>query len=64
MIQELTNKALDKFDAKWFGEIETNVQENWLNLTLILIDIPGRDCQQIGSRLAIAVRKLSGIALN
>ena len=64
MIQTLVERTIDKFDDKWFSQIETNVQENWLNITLILIDIPGRDCQQIGSRFGISLRKLTGITLN
>lgn len=44
IIQKLAERTVDKFRSEWYDEIESNVQSNWWNLTLILIDIPGRDC--------------------
>ena len=45
LIQTFFTRTVDKMDIKWFDEVQDNVQSNWYNLTLILLDIPGRDCQ-------------------
>ena len=61
VIQQLAFRMLQKLDSKYTREIELNVMKYWTNLTVILIDLPGRDCEQIGARIGLTIRRLFGV---
>lgn len=64
VIQDLTRKMLQKLDSEYTVEIEQNVMNNWTNLTIILIDLPGSDCEEIGARIGLTIRRLSGVSID
>ena len=45
VIQQLTIRMLQKLDSEYIGEIEQNVMNYWSILTVVLIDLPGSDCE-------------------
>ena len=61
VVNYILNQITAHFDGKWAKEIESNVSDNWANLAIILMDIPGCDCETIGTRIGIAVRRLTSI---
>ena len=37
---------------------------NWNNLTVILYDLPGHDCEEVGARIGLTIRRLMGISID
>ena len=37
---------------------------NWTNLTVVLIDLPGKDCEEVGARIGLTIRRLSGVSID
>ena len=52
------------FDTDYIGKVEGNVADNWYLLTVLLMDIPGKECESIGSRIGLTIRRLGGINLD
>ena len=57
----MVNALVERFDFKWFKTIEYHIVEYWYFLTVVLMDVPGHDCEQIGARFAVAFRRILGI---
>ena len=53
-----------KFDSHYTEEIEQNVMNNWNNLTVILYDLPGHDCHEVGARIGLSIRRLLGVSID
>ena len=45
-------------------ELEINVSDNWFMATVYLMDIPGKECESVGSRLGLFTRRIYGIKLD
>lgn len=52
-----------KLDSDYFQEIESNVNQNWYNASVLFFTIPGHSCESIGTRVGIATRRLSGVGI-
>ena len=44
--------------------LEENVAANWFNLSVLMMDLPGQQCEGIGSRFGLVVRRISGISID
>ena len=44
-------------------QIERNILEDWDIIVVLLMTLPGKSCENIGTRIGIVMRKISGVAI-
>lgn len=44
-------------------EIEMNIMDDWDLVAVLLMTLPGKSCESIGTRLGIVTRKLTGVSV-
>ena len=63
-IDRLVTRVVQKLNLAYLYEFENNVRHNWHMQTVILTDLPGNECERIGARMGIAVRRLTSLKLD
>ena len=64
IILAMIYKLNQKLNSDYFKEVEKNVSENWYNATILLMDIPGKTCESVGTRIGVTFRRITGISLD
>ena len=59
--RSIFDELVSKFNSNYFAELEINIEKNWYNSTILMITMPGASCEEIGTRIGLIVRKLSGV---
>ncbi len=64
MTQTLVKRLVERFDDSFFDTVFQNIADHWWNQTVVLSDIPGKTCEEIGSRSGIFLRRIIGLKLD
>ena len=62
-IHNLIETILTKFDSNYVLEVTNNIHEDWDIIVILLMTMPGKNCESIGTRMGIVIRKLTGVSL-
>ena len=62
-IHTLMDNIVTKFDSDYVLELTDNIHEDWLTATILLMTIPGKSCESIGTRVGIVTRKITGVSI-
>ena len=62
-IHNMIKNIISKFDSSYILEFTNSVHEDWLIASILLMTIPGKNCEEIGTRMGIVTRKLTGVAI-
>ena len=62
-VDQVVANLLTKFDSSWAEEIEYNIFSEWNIVLVLLWTLPGKSCENIGTRVGIILRKLSGVGI-
>lgn len=54
---------VSRFDSKTTVELEMNVMKDWDVVMILLMTIPGKSCESVGTRLGIVTRKIYGVSM-
>lgn len=52
-----------RFDSYSMVEVEMNIFKDWDVVAILLMTLPGKSCESIGTRIGIATRKVMGISV-
>ena len=61
--RSIFDTLVTKFDSNYFLELQNNIEANWFNSTILIISMPGTTCEEIGTRIGLITRRLSGVSI-
>lgn len=62
-IHNMIRNILSKFDSNYVLEVTGNIHEDWGTVAVLLMTLPGKSCESIGTRLGIVLRKVTGVSI-
>ena len=63
-MDRLATRVVQKLNFAYLYEFEQNVRHHFYMQSVILTDLPGNDCEKIGARIGIAIRRLTSLRLD
>lgn len=63
ILYKVLMNILSRFDSTTSVEIEMNIFKDWDVVMILLMTLPGKSCESIGTRIGIVARKISGVSM-
>lgn len=63
LLHNLLENGVKRFDSYTQVELEMHVFKDWDIVMILLMTLPGKSCESIGTRLGIVTRKIYGVSM-